>query len=142
MASQDNTLDLDYDERNDVLYASLGSPQPAIGYEIAKDIWLDYIPPNRAVVGITILNFSQHYAIQDRTQLLVSAKCVVENLLHRYPSVPSRGGRQEVMMVGAENPYVQTFTSATYGATLERATMYVGSFPLIQSPHMQSSQVL
>lgn len=140
MAS-DDTLDLDYDEQNDVLYASLGSPQPAVSYEISKDIWLDYIPPNRAVVGITILSFSRHYAIQDMTQLLVVAKSVVENLLHRYPSVPSGAGRQEVTTAVAENPYVQTFTSATYGAALERGTMYVGPSPLIKSPHIQLSQV-
>jgi uncharacterized protein YuzE len=141
MASQDDTLDLDYDEQNDILYASLGSPQAALSHEIVKDIWLDYVPPHRAVVGMTILSFSQHFAIPDKTQLLVVAKTAVQDLLRRYPSVPSGEEVQQVQMAVAENPYVQTFTSATYGTRFDRTTMYVGPAPLMKSPDIQSSQV-
>jgi hypothetical protein len=88
MASHDDTLDLDYDERNDVLYASLGSPQAVLSYEMSKDVWLDYIPPSRTVVGLTILNFLEHYPVTNRDTLLEIAQTVVRDLLQRYPSVP------------------------------------------------------
>ena len=70
MASKNDMLDVDYDEENDVIYASLGPPQAALSYEISKDVWLDYIPPNRTVVGITVLNFLKHYPVTNKTALL------------------------------------------------------------------------
>ena len=141
MASLDDTLELDYDERNDVLYASLGPPQAALSYEITEDVLLRYVPPNRAVVGITIIDFLAHHPVEDRAQLLAAAKTVVQDLLRRYPSVPSDERTQEPQIASAENRYVQVFTSAAYGTGPDRSTIYVGVAPLVQSPRIQSSQV-
>jgi hypothetical protein len=44
--SAESLWQLDYDARGDVLYASLGDPQPALSYEIETDILLNYIPLN------------------------------------------------------------------------------------------------
>lgn len=88
MASSDRLLELNYDERGDVLYASLGAPQAALSYEIMEDVLLRYVPPNREVIGMTILNFSEHYPVPEEASLLSMAKSVVEELLRRYPLVP------------------------------------------------------
>jgi hypothetical protein len=38
--------------------------------------------------GIAVLNFSQHYPLEGRRQLLTVAKAVVKDLLQTYDSVP------------------------------------------------------
>jgi uncharacterized protein YuzE len=61
---------LDYDQEGDVLYASLGPPQPAISDEVDDDILLRYCPPHRQVVGITILNFRRHFPSEDTAYVI------------------------------------------------------------------------
>jgi hypothetical protein len=39
-------------------------------------------------VGITVLDFLEHYPVEDRRQLLSVAKAVVKDLLQKYDSVP------------------------------------------------------
>lgn len=119
MASTGELLDLNYDEHGDVLYASLGPPQAALSFEVAKDIWLDYVPPTRAVVGITVLNFLQHYPLPDKMELLTFAKTVVQELLQTHHSVPV-----------AERSKGQT-TSSTSATTTE-ATIRMSSVELLQ----------
>ena len=136
MASQDDILNMDYDTDSDVLYASLGPPQASLSYEIAKDIWLDYVPPNRAVIGITVINFLRHYPIEDRMQILSAGSAVVKNLLQRYPSVPSD---EELQTITAQTSYVQSITVAVQSTTSSKMTLYVGGVTLIQNPHIQSS---
>jgi uncharacterized protein YuzE len=74
-------LILDYDQEGDVLYASLGPPQPAISDEIDDDILLRYCPPSPQVVGITILNFRRHFPSDEAAE-------VIQRLLQKYPMVP------------------------------------------------------
>lgn len=126
MASQDDRLNLDYDEQNDVLYASLGSPQAALSYEISKDVWLDYIPPKRTVVGITILNFSEHYPVTHRDTLLEIAQSVVQDLLQKYPSVAI--DQQLVTIRISPTPALQivSTTTATAGTHTIPLTQVVG----------------
>ena len=88
MASPDDILELDYDAENDVLYASLRTPQAALSHELMEDVFLRYIPPSPEVVGITIINFLRHYPLQDTALVLSAARTVVEDLLEKYPSVP------------------------------------------------------
>jgi hypothetical protein len=49
MASTDRPIEIDYDPRADVLYASLGASQPALSYEVAEDVLLRYVPLEREV---------------------------------------------------------------------------------------------
>jgi len=152
MASTDDPLDLSYDEHGDVLYASLGPPQAALSYEVAEDIWLDYIPPNRAVVAITVLNFLRHYPVADRTQLLTEARAVVQELLQTYPLVPS-DDRMEASAVLGESPNVPpvtirlssepglqistTVTTAAAGTYMGPLTQSFGVVSLFESPRVQ-----
>jgi uncharacterized protein YuzE len=126
MASQDDTLNLDYDEQNDVLYASLGSPQAALSYEISKDVWLDYIPPNRTVVGITVLNFLEHYPVTNRDVLLEIAQTVVQDLLRRSPSVPIDQGLVTIRMSLTPSLQIIGTTTATAGTYPIPRTHVVG----------------
>jgi hypothetical protein len=138
MASQDNTINLDYDEQNDVLYASRGSPQAALSYEVSKDIWLDYIPPNRAVVGITLLAFSVHYHVEDKEHLLDVARTVITKLLQQYPLIPAHQG---LSVVYVQNYYVQIATSTINDAVPNEFTRYVGSSSLIHGLRIESSPI-
>jgi hypothetical protein len=124
MASQDNTLDLDYDEQNDVLYASLGSPQAALSYEISKDIWLDYIPANRRVLAVTVLNFLEHYPVANRDTVLQEARTIVQDLLQRYPSVPLDPERVTIRMNPA--PWLLSSNTATAGTHAKPLMKVVG----------------
>ncbi len=79
---------LDYDARGDVLYASIGDPQPALSCEIETDVLLNYVPPNPQVVGITVLNFLKHFPRWDSTPVHRHATTVVEKLYGKYHLVP------------------------------------------------------
>ena len=74
-------LEWQYDAQGDVLYASFGAPQPAITDEVEDDVWLRYCPPQPQVVGITILNFRQHFPSQEPAY-------VVQQVFEKYPIVP------------------------------------------------------
>jgi uncharacterized protein YuzE len=139
MASQDNTLDLDYDEQNDVLYASLGSPQATLSYEISKDIWLDYIPPNRRVLGVTVLNFSEHYPVANSDTVLQEAQTIVEDLLQRYPLVPSDQERVTVRMNPA--PWLLSSSTATAGTHATPLTKVVGFVSHFDTLRIQGNRV-
>jgi hypothetical protein len=86
--SAKSSWEIDYDARGDVLYASLGDPQPALSCEIETDILLNYVPPNPQVVGITVLNFLKHFPPRDVTAMHNHAIAVVEELYRKYPLVP------------------------------------------------------
>ena len=88
MASTDRPIEIDYDARADVLYASLGASTPALSYEVAEDVLLRYVPPGREVVGITIMNFSRHYPVDQGKEFLSRAEDVIKNLLQQYPYIP------------------------------------------------------
>ena len=137
MASHDNTLDLDYDEQNDVLYASLGSPQAALSYEISKDIWLDYIPPDRTVVGITILNFLEHYPAANKDAVLQEARSIVQDLLQRYPSVHLDQGRVTIHM----NPWILNSSTATAGTYAKPLTKVVGFVSHFETLRIQGNRM-
>jgi len=76
--------DLAYDDEVDVLYASRGSPQPAASFEVMDDVLLRYLPPHTEVVGITVLNFLEHFPNIDAQPFQVHAIAVVEGLLSKY----------------------------------------------------------
>jgi len=48
-------LQWDYDEEADVLYISIGDPQPAIGIDIGEGLVLRYNEVEQDVVGLTIV---------------------------------------------------------------------------------------
>ena len=48
-------IDWDYDEEADVLYISVGKPQPAIGIDIGEGIVVRYDEAQKEVVGITLI---------------------------------------------------------------------------------------
>jgi uncharacterized protein YuzE len=87
-----------YDDEGDVLYASRGAPQPAASVEVGDDVFLRYVPVNPEVVGITIVNFLQHYPQPAGRSLRDHATAVVMALWQAYPKVPP------TMLEGAEPP--------------------------------------
>jgi len=53
------SLDWEYDEEADVLYISLGKPEPAEGIDIGEGIIVRIKPETNEVVGLTIMGFSK-----------------------------------------------------------------------------------
>ena len=49
------TITWDYDGDADVLYLSIGEPQPAVGVDIGEGVVLRYDEANREVVGLTLI---------------------------------------------------------------------------------------
>lgn len=45
----------DYDEEADILYLSVGDPQPALGLDISDGVILRYDESRNEVVGLTII---------------------------------------------------------------------------------------
>lgn len=48
-------IDWDYDEEADVLYLSVGKPQPALGIDIGEGVVVRYDEAHKEVVGITLI---------------------------------------------------------------------------------------
>jgi len=61
------TINWDYDEDADVLYLSIGEPQPAVGIDIGEGLVLRYDEGRRQVVGLTLIG------LQARLQKSLSA---------------------------------------------------------------------
>ncbi|MGB9612692.1 MAG: DUF2283 domain-containing protein [Candidatus Margulisiibacteriota bacterium] len=55
-------LSFSYDKSGDVLYMTIGKPREAISIEEPEDILVRIDPKTKEVVGLTILNFSKHFA--------------------------------------------------------------------------------
>lgn len=49
------TLLWDYDEDADVLYLSIGDPQPAVGIDMGEGMVLRYNEGEKSIVGLTIM---------------------------------------------------------------------------------------
>jgi uncharacterized protein YuzE len=49
------TITWDYDEEADVLYLSIGEPEPAVGMDIGEGVILRYDEIHREVVGLTLI---------------------------------------------------------------------------------------
>jgi len=61
--SMDNELMLGYDREADVLYLSFGEPQRGMEYtEVGNDIVLRVHPQTRRIVGVTIIDFAEHFS--------------------------------------------------------------------------------
>jgi uncharacterized protein YuzE len=52
-------LNWDYDEDADVLYLSIGEPQPALGMDIGEGVVVRYNEQTRNVVGLTIIGMKE-----------------------------------------------------------------------------------
>jgi uncharacterized protein YuzE len=48
-------INWDYDEEADVLYLSIGKPQPAVGVDIGEGVILRYDETCQEVVGLTLI---------------------------------------------------------------------------------------
>lgn len=49
----------DYDEEADVLYLSVGEPQPAVGVDIGEGVILRYDEARKEVVGLTLIGLRE-----------------------------------------------------------------------------------
>jgi uncharacterized protein YuzE len=50
-----SSITWDYDEEADVLYLSVGEPQPALGLDIGEGVIIRYDEARKEVVGLTLL---------------------------------------------------------------------------------------
>ncbi len=59
----------DYDEEADVLYISVGEPQPAIGIDIGEGVVVRYDEAQKEVVGLTLIGLRDRVlkGISDRS---------------------------------------------------------------------------
>ena len=55
-------LDWEYDQEADVLYLSLGKPQPALGVDIGDGVVVRYDEASNEVVGLTVVGLRQKLA--------------------------------------------------------------------------------
>ena len=55
-------LSFSYDTAADVLYVSIGRPKQAVGEMLENGVILRRNPKTQAVVGFTIVDFTQHFA--------------------------------------------------------------------------------
>lgn len=84
----------DYDDEADVLYISVGQPQPALGIDIGDGVILRYSETQNAVVGLTIIGLRTRLQREqdlvstasnddDRNQNLLQAAEAIETLLNQ-----------------------------------------------------------
>lgn len=79
---------IDYDKESDVLYASLGTPQRALSWEIAPDVLLRYVPPCPDIIGMTIIHCLRHFPCPAQVPLDVHLSAVIHVLWREHPKVP------------------------------------------------------
>ena len=59
-----------YDEASDVLYLSVGKPEPAVTYEDTEGLLVRKDPQTGKTVGVTILSYGRHFRhLQDLSWL-------------------------------------------------------------------------
>ncbi len=54
-----DSITWEYDEEADVLYLSMGAPQPAISVDLGDGLVARYNQEKRLVVGLTVLGFRE-----------------------------------------------------------------------------------
>ena len=61
-------IDWDYDEEADVLYLSVGKPQPAVGIDIGEGVVVRFDEIHKQVVGLTLIGLRERVlkGISDR----------------------------------------------------------------------------
>lgn len=57
-----SNITCDYDEEADVLYISVGEPQPAVGMDIGDGVVVRYDESRREVVGLTVIGLRARLA--------------------------------------------------------------------------------
>jgi uncharacterized protein YuzE len=55
-------LDWEYDEEADVLYISVGKPQPAVGVDIGEGVIVRWDEKRKEIVGLTIIGLRARLA--------------------------------------------------------------------------------
>jgi uncharacterized protein YuzE len=94
----------DYDEDADVLYVSVGNPQPALGVDIGDGVILRYDEAKNAVVGLTIIGLrtklqeeQSHQATINGSQNLMQVandiKALLDQLSQRYSNTAIVGAK-------------------------------------------------
>jgi uncharacterized protein YuzE len=94
----------DYDEEADVLYVSVGRPQPALGVDIGDGVILRYNETRNAVVGLTIIGLraklqdeQSHLSVDSPSQTLIQAaketKALLNQLSQEYSNVAIVGAK-------------------------------------------------
>jgi uncharacterized protein YuzE len=53
------TITWDYNEEADVLYLSVGEPQPAVGVDIGEGVILRYDEARKEVIGLTLIGLRE-----------------------------------------------------------------------------------
>jgi uncharacterized protein YuzE len=148
MALTNDCLTLQYDAESDVLYASLGLPEAALSYEVAEDVLLRYVPPSRRVVGITIIDFTRHYAVEEGGSLDERARAIIGELLAQFPEVPAFLEGENILppeqgplinppLGLVSSPWVVEVTSQATGdfrGERSQHTLYIGFSTAIASP--------
>jgi len=52
-------LNWEYDDKADVLYVSIGEPEPALGMDIGGGVIIRYDEKSRRVVGLTVVGMKE-----------------------------------------------------------------------------------
>lgn len=61
MAIKVGKLWVSYDDASDVLYLSVGKPEPAVTHEDAEGVLIRKDPQTGKTVGVTILSYGRHF---------------------------------------------------------------------------------
>ena len=75
-----NNFDIHYDPAADVLYCSFGPPQEAIGEEFGDGVVVRRNPNTNAIVGVTVVDFSQRFAAHPKNTVSVPLDPHVESI--------------------------------------------------------------
>lgn len=77
-------IQINYDDFSDVLYISFGNPCPGLADGIGDGNFVRIDPYTDEIVGITILNFKEHYKPQPNKDILEFAKKLIPKILEVY----------------------------------------------------------
>ena len=87
MDTTDKYIDVDYDEESDVLYISLGKPRPGIVLEDDNGRLIRIDPKTNEMIGITLLDLKEHYALTSIEDIQEVAKNIVQETANNFFSI-------------------------------------------------------
>ncbi|NJO53366.1 MAG: DUF2283 domain-containing protein [Leptolyngbyaceae cyanobacterium RM2_2_4] len=75
----------DYDDEADVLYVSVGKPQPALGVDIGNGVILRYDEARNAVVGLTVIGLRAKLQEEQGYQATMHSSPNLRQAAKNYP---------------------------------------------------------
>ncbi len=97
-----NTVNIDYDVDEDILFVTFGERQSATGYEVSDQILLRLKPGTSKPAGLTLFNFARHIAVPEGIEVgevgNVAGAALASDVVRRFVELRKEDGCMKAYM--------------------------------------------